>query len=47
MDRFVAKLPCFLFDAAKLLLHTAKTCQYVKKKQKKVQKNALFSLFLC
>ena len=32
-----------MFDAAKLLLQTAKTCQFERKNTKKVQKNALFS----
>ena len=45
MDRFVAKLPCFLFDAAKLLLHTAKTCQYLQKNAKKNKKSAFFCTF--
>lgn len=32
----------FLKSAAKLLLETAKTCQYVRKNAKKVRKNAFF-----
>ena len=32
---FIISFPFLSFDAAKLLLHTAKTCQYLRKKRKK------------
>jgi hypothetical protein len=36
----------FLFDGAKVLLQTDKTCHKLRKKTKKVQKNALFCFFV-
>jgi hypothetical protein len=37
----VAKLTIFSKSAAKIRIHTAKTCQYVKKMQKKQENNMI------
>ena len=54
METFqLALFPFFSFDAAKLLRHTAKTCQYLRKKTKKVHflhffsKICMFCYFFC